>query len=97
VLRSPPLGVNGYDIRSPPGIASTNRTAFFAWSDTRLAAGSDLQDAFSAVVQLDELPAQAGNRASLPYVIAVVAGLAVGGLVLLLAGQRIARNRNSGP
>lgn len=49
------------------------------------------------MVQLDELPAQAGNRASLPYVIAVVAGLAVGGLVLLLAGQRIARNRNSGP
>lgn len=85
---------NNADMRSRPGIASTDQVARLAWSDTRLAAqGANTQDIFAAAVQLDEVPGEAG--AALWYVIAVLAGLIAGGLVLAVLGL-VLRLRGAG-
>lgn len=77
---------NNADMRSSPGIASTNQLARVAWSDTRLAGlGSNTQDIFAATVQLDEVPTGDADSA-LWYVIAVLVGLTAGGLVLVVLG-----------
>ncbi len=89
---------NGFDQRQPPGLASTDDLAVVAWDDTRL--GDDVtqtQDVFSAVVQFQPLPA--GRSRLLQYLLAGLAGLAAGGVLLLLAsalGRRLAPEKPLG-
>lgn len=80
---------NGYDMRSPPGLASTDATALFAWSDTRLAEGAQLQDVYSAVVQMEQRPGDGASPWS--YILAALGGLAVGGVVLLVVSMVLRR------
>ncbi|MDP1805777.1 MAG: sialidase family protein [Acidimicrobiales bacterium] len=79
------LGVwsNGYDIRQPPGLASTNSLAVMAWDDTRLGNQiTETQDIFARDVQFKALGT---SDAPARYVLAAFAGLAVVGVVLLVA------------
>lgn len=89
---------NGYDMRSPPAVASTDATAIFGWSDTRLAEGTELQDVYSAVVQMEKRP---GDAMPWAYALAALGGLAAGGVVLLAASlvlrRRQAPERPRGP
>lgn len=74
---------NNADMRSRPGIASTNAAAQLGWSDTRLAsAGDGTQDIFLAQVQHDAV-ATDETSGTLLYVAAVIAGLLIGALGLL--------------
>jgi hypothetical protein len=84
---------NGYDLRSPPGIASTDETVLVTGSDTRLAEGAQVQDVFTSVVQLGELPSdgKAGGR----YLLAGMGGLAAGGLLLFVASRVLGRRRRA--
>jgi hypothetical protein len=79
------LGVSfNSDIRQPPGVASANQYAAFGWADTRL--GNDTtqnQDDFGVVAQFAPLPARSSTV--LPVVAAVFGGLAVAGIILVLA------------
>lgn len=85
---------NNYDMRSPPGLTSTNETALVAWSDTRLAnAAGQSQDIFAATVQLEELPSQEGN-ATLLIIVAILGGLLTGSLVLVLVALFLSRQRS---
>jgi hypothetical protein len=87
---------NNADMRSRPGIASTNAVAQLGWSDTRLAsAGTGTQDIFFAQVQHDEV-ASADTNATLLYVAAAVAGLLLGGLGLLGVVLVLRRRRIGG-
>lgn len=84
---------NNFDYRAPPSVASTDETALVAWDDTGAATGgSDSQDVMVSTVQLAELPAE---NAALPYVVAALAGLAAGGLALLVVAG-LARRRQHG-
>jgi hypothetical protein len=79
------LGVSfNSDIRQPPGVASANQYAAFGWADTRL--GNDTtqtQDDFAVVAQFAPLPAKGSTV--LPVVAAVFGGLALAGIILVLA------------
>lgn len=87
---------NNADMRSRPGIASTNAVAQLGWSDTRLAsAGDGTQDIFFAQVQHGEV-ASGETNATLLYVAAAVAGLLIGGLGLLGAVAMLRRRRVRG-
>ncbi|GAC1374969.1 MAG: hypothetical protein NVSMB4_02840 [Acidimicrobiales bacterium] len=79
------LGVSfNSDIRQPPGVASANQYAAFGWSDTRLGnPDTQTQDDFGALAQFATLPAT-GSKI-LPILAAIFGGLALAGLVLLLA------------
>lgn len=82
------LGVwsNGYDIRQPPGLTSTDQLAVVAWDDTRLAERTgELQDVFVRTVQF---AAVGGGSPVLGVGLAIFGGLAVVGLVLLLLSRR---------
>lgn len=84
---------NNSDMRSRPGIASTDDVAVLAWSDTRLADGlSQTQDMFSAAVQFREL-SSARSEGALRYLPAVVAGVLLSGVVL--AGLALMRGRRA--
>lgn len=77
------------DIRQPPGVASANEYAAFGWADARFADEvTQTQDNFSAVAQFTPVPD--GSSSVLPIVAAVFGGLAVAGIVLLVA-QRVRR------
>ncbi len=89
---------NGYDMRMPPGVASTDKLAVFGYDDTRntdqLAEG---QDIYVATVQHAAIGA--GNTNGLRYAAAALTGLAVVGLILLLvsaAGRRKAGGTSGG-
>lgn len=85
---------NNADMRSRPGIASTDHAARIAWSDTRLAvAGANTQDIYTATVQHGEVPTGESDSV-LWYVIAILAGLTAGGLVLAILGL-VARRRST--
>lgn len=84
---------NGYDMRSPPGLASTDDTALVAWSDTRLSDGAQLQDIYAAVVQMD--PLSGDNLPAAAYAAVAFGGLATGGLVLLVLGTLLRRRSRS--
>ena len=82
---------NGYDMRLPIGVASTNRLAVFAWDDTRNADKlTENQDVYTSIVQHEALGS--GSSDALRYALAAMAGLAVVGVVLLavslVAGRR---------
>ena len=86
------MWTNGYDMRMPPGVASTDKLAVFAWDDTRntdqLAEG---QDIYAATVQHAAIGA--GDTNAMRYAAAALGGLAVVGLVLLLERRRPAEGR----
>ncbi|MFP5317002.1 MAG: sialidase family protein [Acidimicrobiia bacterium] len=95
-------GVN-YDMSSPPGIASTDRFAVFAWDDTRFtdpnqvdgtALGGGTSDMFAAAVQFEAVGG--GTSATVKIVLAGVVGLLAVGLVLLLLALG-ARRRTGEP
>ncbi|MCA1692306.1 MAG: glycoside hydrolase [Actinobacteria bacterium] len=85
---------NGYDMRTPVGIASTNELAVVAYDDTRntLKVGEG-QDIFSAVVQHEVLGSGANDAAR--YVLAALVGLAAVGLILLAVSFAAGRRTRS--
>ena len=89
------LGIwsNGYDMRTPPGIASTNNLAVFAWDDTRntIRVG-DGQDIFAGVVQFSAVGS--GESTAARYALAALGGVTLVGLILL--GISFAANRRPG-
>ncbi len=74
-----------FDIRIPPGVASTNDYAAIGWSDTRLGnSATQTQDVFANLVQFKAIAAPTNK--TLRYLAAAAAGLAVaGGIVLAIA------------
>lgn len=75
---------NNFDIRQPPGIASTNDFALFAWDDTRNGTAVDeTQDIYSAAAQYRAIGG--GMSKAMRYALAAIAGLALVGLALLVA------------
>ncbi|MGH9223981.1 MAG: sialidase family protein [Acidimicrobiales bacterium] len=90
------LGIwsNGYDMRTPPGIASTNSLAVFAWDDTRntIKVG-DGQDVFAGVVQFSAVGD--GGSTGARYALAALGGVTLVGLILL--GISFAAKGRSGP
>ena len=98
------IGVWAYnfDMSSPPGMASTNAYAVFAWDDTRntenfnyavgAETGGGVQDVYSAAVQFKAVGTGTSNVAK--YVLAGVVGLVAVGLILLAVG--LGRSRAGG-
>lgn len=91
------LGVwsNGFDMRMPPGVASTDKVAVFTWDDTR--EGDQLthtQDVFSATVQHEAVGSGSSN--GLRFAIAGLLGLGLVGLVLLVVSLASGRRRQQG-
>jgi hypothetical protein len=73
---------NGFDMRTPVGIASTDDLAVIAWDDTRnTIEQGDGQDLYASVVQHSAIGG-GGNDAA-RYVLAALLGLAAVGLILL--------------
>jgi len=88
------LGVwsNGFDMRMPVGMASTDKLAVFTWDDTRNAdAVTQIQDVYSAVVQHEAVGTGSSN--SLRFAIAGLIGLASVGLILLAVSLATGRRR----
>jgi hypothetical protein len=74
---------NGFDMRQPVGIASTNDYAVFGWDDTRNGdAVGQAQDMYSATAQFKTLTSGTPNAAR--YALAALAGVAVVGVILLI-------------
>jgi len=73
---------NGYDMRTPVGIASTDKLAVLAWDDTRstLKVG-DGQDIFAGIVQFEAIGSGGSDAARIA--LAALGGLALVGLILL--------------
>ncbi len=91
------LGVwsNGYDMRMPVGVVSTDKVAVFAWDDTRNADTlTQGQDVYTAIVQHEALGS--GTSDALRYALAGLIGLAAVGLVLLAASTISGRRRPKG-
>ena len=83
---------NGYDMRAPVGIGSTNAFALVGWEDTRLGNQvTQTQDVFASNVQFR--PIQEGVSDAVRYTIAALAGLALTGLVLLVASPLLGLRR----
>ena len=79
------------DIRTPPGVASTNEYAVIGWADPRFGdETSQTQDAFVSMTQFEALPAQ---NTLLPKLAAVFGGLLLAGIVL---GIVLLRRRQGG-
>ena len=90
------IGVWAYnfDMSSPPGLASTNAYAVFAWDDTRntenfnyavgAETGGGVQDVYSAAVQFEAVGA--GTSKTAKMILAGVVGLLAVGLILLAVG-----------
>lgn len=83
---------NGYDMRMPVGVASTDKVAVFTWDDTRNADKlTENQDVYSAIVQHEALGS--GSNDALRYAVAALAGLGAVGLVLLVVSLVAGRRR----
>ena len=83
---------NGYDMRMPVGVASTNKVAVFAWDDTRNAdALTENQDVYTSIVQHEALGG--GSSDAVKYALAGLIGLATVGLVLLAVSMITGRRR----
>lgn len=84
---------NGYDMRTPPGIASTNAMAVFAWDDTRNTIKlGDGQDIYAGAVQFN--PVGSGGSTEARYALAASGGVALVGLILL--GTSLVASRRPG-
>ncbi|MDQ6617266.1 MAG: glycoside hydrolase [Actinomycetota bacterium] len=84
----------GYDMTSPPAIASTNDYAMMAWDDTSLTdpaladnanLGGGLQDVVTAAVQYHPVAAGGSNNNGLRVALAVIAGVQAAGIILIFA------------
>jgi hypothetical protein len=85
---------NGFDMRQPVGIASTDKFTVFAWDDTRNGnTDTQSQDMYSSIVQFQALGGGASN--AVKYVLSALVGVAVVGLVLLIAA--LARRDRGSP
>lgn len=85
---------NNFDMRQPPGVASTDDYALFAWDDTRNGDPvGQAQDIFSSAVQFSVL--EGGTSNAVKYVLAGVIGLVAVGIVLLVLVM--ATRRRAGP
>lgn len=93
----------GYDVTTPPSLASANDYAVLAWDDTRLSdtsvpdnntVGGGLQDMFVANVQFEAVGGGASKVAKV--VLAGVVGLVAVGLVLLVVAMA-ARGKDGAP
>jgi hypothetical protein len=83
---------NGYDMRMPVGVASTNKVAVFAWDDTRNADRlTEGQDVYTSIAQHEALGT--GSNDALRYAVAALAGLAAVGLILLVVSLMTGRRR----
>ncbi|HJV09851.1 MAG TPA: sialidase family protein [Acidimicrobiales bacterium] len=83
---------NGYDMRMPVGVASTDKVAVFAWDDTRNADKlTEGQDVYSSIAQHEALGS--GSSDALRYAVAALAGLAAVGLILLVVSMMTGRRR----
>jgi hypothetical protein len=83
---------NGYDMRMPVGIASTNKVAVFAWDDTRNADQlTQGQDVYTSIAQHEALGT--GSSDALRYAVAALSGLALVGLILLAVSMITGRRR----
>lgn len=83
---------NGYDMRMPVGVASTDKVAVFTWDDTRNADKlTENQDVYSAIVQHEALGS--GSNDALRYAVAALAGLGAVGLILLVVSLVAGRRR----
>ena len=73
---------NGYDMRTPIGIGSTNDLATLAWDDTRNSIKvGDGQDIFAGIVQFSAVGGGGSDAARIA--LAALGGLAAVGLILL--------------
>ena len=73
---------NGYDMRTPIGIGSTNDLATLVWDDTRNSIQvGDGQDVFAGIVQFSAIGGGGSDAAR--YALAALGGLALVGLILL--------------
>jgi len=83
---------NGYDMRQPVGVVSTDKVAVFAWDDTRNADQlTQGQDVYTSIAQHEALGT--GSSDALRYAVAALAGLAVVGLILLAVSMITGRRR----
>ena len=83
---------NGFDMRTPVGVASTNELAVFAWDDTRKADQlTQGQDVYTSIAQHEALGT--GSNDALRYALAALVGLATVGLVLLAVSVMTGRRR----
>ena len=70
------------DVRQPPGVASTNSYAAFAWSDTRFGdEQTQTQDNFGVIAQFSPLPSE--DNTTWQTIAAILGGLMVAGIILL--------------
>lgn len=83
---------NGFDMRAPVGIGSTNAFTLLGWDDTRLGdETTQTQDIYAGNVQFR--PIEEGTSNTVRYAIAALAGLAITGLVLLVASPILGLKR----
>ena len=81
---------NGFDMRMPVGVASTDKLAVFAWDDTRNADQlTQSQDVFTSIAQHEALGT--GSNDAMRYALAALAGLATVGLILLAVSMMTGR------
>ncbi len=85
---------NGFDMRQPPGVASTNELAIFAWDDTRNGnVDTQSQDMFSSAAQFKAI---GGGANGAKYALAALGGVAFVGLILVVVAL-LRRDRTPGP
>ena len=73
---------NGFDMRQPPGVASTNELAIFAWDDTRNGTvDTQSQDMLSSAAQFKAI---GGGSNGAKYALAALGGVAFVGLILVV-------------
>ncbi|MGH9122408.1 MAG: sialidase family protein, partial [Acidimicrobiales bacterium] len=83
---------NGFDMRQPVGLGSTNNFVVFGYDDTVNGnAQNQNQDIYSSVYQFHPVPAS--GPSGVTYVLAAVIGVGAVGLILLVVG----RTRRRGP
>jgi hypothetical protein len=94
---------NGFDMTSPPAIASTNDYAMLAWDDTThndpttadsISPGGGLQDIMTAAVQYRPLEVGGSAHNGARVVLAVIVGVQAVGLILIIMSFR---RRRDGP
>lgn len=78
------------DVRQPPGVASTDSYAVFAWYDTRFGdEQTQTQDNFGVIAQFSPLPSE--ENTTWPTIAAILGGLMLAGIILL--GVQFVRRR----
>jgi len=79
---------NGYDIRTPVGLAATEALAVVGWDDTRNSDISEAQDVYTSIVQHEAI---AGGSGAWRIALAALVGVLIAGVVLLALSRIRAR------